>query len=275
MRFNSLSKFGIAATVCAAGGFLVQPSLASNWCPTSTDYQITCSNCSRELTCDLNGIGIEILGENVTLDGQSHSITDAPYDAVLVANYSGGSANATVKNLYIYDPEETGVRYYTGSDSWNVGHVDNVYSSGAYFSAFDHQTYSPLEIKNSWAYYSLNGVTGSTYRYTDFISSSAAGNSYDGYRGRAPVSYVRYSYFWYNYGGSGADISYATSNWVDNNTFSSNNGTGLNVYSADYTSITNNSGSLSVGYDCVVASSASTSASGNNWGTYSGTGCIY
>jgi hypothetical protein len=273
MHRKTISKFLWSGIIGAAGGFLVPLSHATGWCPTSTDYQITCSNCSRQLTCDLNGIGIEIHGVNDTLDGQNHSISNAPYDGILVANYSGAS-NAIIQNLNIYDPAESGIRYYAGSSSYDWGYVDNVYVSGAYFSAMENQTYNPLQISNSWAYNSQNGVVASPNQYTDFLTSSAQGNSSDGYlAGGHGGSFIWGDYFWNN-GGSGANVSGSPNTWVDGTTFSSNNGTGLTVYSSDGTYITNSTGNLSVGYDCVVSNSNYTYASGNSWGSYSGLGCI-
>src|SRR6187402_1639120 len=100
MHTNGYRRLSWNGLLTVAAGLLAQQGHASNWCPTSTNYQITCSNCSRELTCDVNGITIEILGNNVTLDGKGYSINNAPGNGVTVWNNNGG-AESTVKNLYI------------------------------------------------------------------------------------------------------------------------------------------------------------------------------
>ena len=273
MHTNGYQRLSWSGFLTVAAGLLAQQGHASNWCPTSTDYQITCSNCSRELTCDVLGISIEILGNNVTLDGQGHYIDYAPYNAVTVWNSNGG-AESTVKNLSIWEPGGAGVEF-SGGVSSNFGYVENVYTSGSTGAGFHHGSWNPLEISGSWTYYNGYGVIGSyasNSAYTDFLSSSAQGNSEGYFPASSPGSWVRDSYFWNN--DIGVNAYYATSVLVDNNSFSSSSGTGLSVSNSTNIGVTNNSGSGNSVYDC-VADPADTYAYGNSWGSYSGAGCVY
>jgi hypothetical protein len=274
MHTSGYQRLSWSGILTVAAGLLAQQGHASNWCPTSTDYQITCSNCSRELTCDVNGISIEILGNNVTLDGQGYSISNAPDRGVLVWS-SSGAADATVKNLSIWDPAWNGIEF-SGGVSSNWGYVNNVYVSGSPVGGIDHPSWNPIEISDSYSYYNQDGVIGSyasSAAYTDLLRTSVQGNSYDGYySGGSNSSWVRDNYFWYN-GGASVNVSYAQYLWVDGNSLTTS-GTGLNIYSSDGTTITDNYGGANTTYDCVHDGS-STSASGNTWGTYSGSGCVF
>jgi len=266
----------LKGVLAATAGLLALDAHASNWCPTSTDYQITCSNCSRELTCDTYGISIEILGNNVTLEGQGYSIYNAPYNGITVSP-SSGAADATIKHLNIYDAGGTGI-VFSGGVSSNWAYVEKVFVSGSAGDGIQNGSWSPLEIDSSWTYDNAYGVSGSyasSTAYTDFLHSSSQGNSFGGYySGSSAGSWIRNSYFWNN-GSIGLDISYAQNLWVDNNGFSSSTGTGLSVTYGDGTSITNNSGNGNSNYDCIVTNSSGTSASGNSWNSYSGSGCVY
>jgi hypothetical protein len=114
LRAGASTLFAMAATVNA-----------DNWCPTSTDYTISCSNCTKTLTCGRYYGPILITGSNVTLDGNGYGVYFSSGNGVKVTG-----ANASISNLTVWESASQGI-FFAHSAYNDNGYVYNVNSENS------------------------------------------------------------------------------------------------------------------------------------------------
>ncbi len=271
MNRNKIRKLACGVVV-ASGFFRAKGAHASGWCPTATDYQITCSSCSRELTCDVNNLGIDILGNGVTLDGKNYWINYAPYNAVNVQGYA-----TTIKNLNTYEPYYASIQFNSSSTSGVAYVVDHVHlhagiggEYGVFNQSGDEVAISNSDIDNA----TQAGVLSNTSKPTDFTYSYAAYNL-DGWWASLSGnnSMIINSSLLAN-NNIGIFANNVTGLVISGNTINDNGGVGLSMNNVGG-SVKNNHGVRSGSWDCYESHSGTLniSHSGNSWGAYSGAGC--
>lgn len=258
-----------------AGGFLAPQADATSWCPNSSDYMITCSNCRRELTCDVYNTSIEIYGSNVTLDGQGHTIYDSPGPGITVY----GSPDS-IQNVDVYYAGSGQVQaqpgiVFTEQDATyqNLSHVQYVEVYSATGDGIVNQSTDPVEISGSYTTWGGNiGVLadGSSGAYTDFLNSISWGNYGSGYYTEKPGSYIIGSNLSNNATGlfSIADWLLIADNEFEGNTY------GLLMGGGDYDQVTGNTGTTNSSVDCYESGLTNLTHYSNTWTTYSGSSCV-
>jgi hypothetical protein len=175
MQRNGIGKSIWSGALAAAAFFMAPEAHAVGWCPTPTDNKITCSNCSRELTCPVNGFGIFILGNNVILDGKSQTISYAPYEAVTVTGYGN-----TIKYVNVHYAGGEGFEFNGTIINAPGTNLDHVYVANSDVGIFNNSR-SPATIINSSVYYSHQmGVKMGYERHTDVRNSTLNSNGRSG-----------------------------------------------------------------------------------------------
>jgi hypothetical protein len=269
MKHYRTGKSVWSGSVAAAALFMASHADALSWCPTPGNNQITCSGCSRELTCNPVGIGIVILGNAVTLDGKGYWMNYAPGVAVQVSGFG-----STIKNLNIQGPANSGILYNSSVSSSMPASIQNVTINEAGFRGVDNSAPQPLSISNSFIYGSKDvGVRAATLPNVDIRYSTVAYGKLDGYiatSGNGKNSWIIENNFVNNFRFGLA--AYSSTGVVINNNVFSNNFTGVVVNNSYSGSFKYNYGRNNLNQDCNA--SGTISHAGNDWGTYFGSNCI-
>lgn len=274
MQSNAIGRMVWSGAVAAAAFLMAPKAHAASWCPTSTTNIIACSNCSRELTCDLNGFGIKIVGNGVVLDGQNHYINYAPGRGIEVQ----GTGNI-IKNIFIESPAHTGISFIaSASDGSTPNIIDHVKIYSAYSSGVINASNNSGVISYSDIYYSGGGGVNTTSpRYMDVTNSSVGlsliGNGYFAQMA-ANNSLLLNSTFSYN-SSMGVNLLNVTGITIQGNTFTFNDNSGLGLWYISGT-LKNNAGWLNDTWDCdeYHTGTLNLNRSGNDWGLYTGSGCV-
>jgi len=220
----------------------------------------------------VNGFGINILGNDVTLDGKNHWIEYAPNNAVNVQGFA-----TTIRYLYTYDPGYASIQFNASSSGGVASTVDHVYlysGNGGKFGVLNQAAHE-VAISNSEIYdASQSGIQANSSQPTDFTYSFAAYNL-DGWWGSATGSnsMIVNSTFEAN-DVQGLFANNVTGLIVSGSTFNDNNYVGLYMNNVSG-SVKNNHGVRSGSWDCFEShgGTLNISHSGNYWGIYSGAGC--
>lgn len=262
--------------LAAASGIMAPSALAVGWCPSASDFTISCHSCSRELTCNVRNISLYITGHNVRLDGRGYSISNSPGPGIKV---SGPESN--LSNINIYDAgqgtsttEGHGIFYTPFSAG---GAVSKVYSAYIYHSK-THGIYNTskgaLEVHNS--HLVDNGGSGflgaGTDIWNDVYNTSSTANDAHGFTLLTGWSYAKGSSF--NQNAAYGMYAYGALEGlqINRNYFYSNH-RGLFLSGVRAPEVTYNSGSNNVAIDCYDANSSTGTHHWNNWGTYYGPNC--
>jgi hypothetical protein len=261
--------------LAAVAGLLAPQAHATSWCPSSTDYTITCTNCSRELTCDVYNTSIEIYGSNVTLDGQGHTIYYSPGPGITAYN-----SPATIQNVDVYyagsgqSQSQPGILFTKQDAPYQLlSYVQYCEVYSATGDGIVNQSNGPVEISGSYTTWGGNiGVLadGSSGAYTDFLHSITWGNYGSGYYTEKPNSYIIGSTL-----SSNATGLFANADWlkIDSNGFEDNT-YGLLMAGGNHDQVTNNSGSTNSSVDCYDNGVTNLTHYSNSWANWSGSGCV-
>jgi hypothetical protein len=268
MNRKIIGKSAWGGALAAAAFFMAPEAHATPWCPTASDHAIYCSNCSRELTCDVFNLTINIIGNGVILDGKDHWSTYANY-GVESRGYGNTIRNLRIGNSFdysIYLDNQTNTGLTTG--------IDNVYITGSSSYGIANNSVDPVAITNSTVTSSsYTNVNSWSTRSTDFRSSYSNHSNSSGYFGSGGGSWINASTFAYN--GSYGLVATDSKNWlITGNTFASNSWRGLQLIDVSG-SVQRNYGSGNTNIDCNESHTVPVSIShyGNSWGTHYGAGC--
>ena len=274
MKNNRIAKSATFAAAAFAALSLAPAAHAVGWCPTPADNKITCSRCSRELTCDVNGFTLYIVGDGVTLDGKNHWLTYSSNDGIKVQGFA-----ATIRYVNIQNPFGEGIRLEaTTWDGSTPTSIDHVYITGAGRNGIISGGVNSTSISYSSVYYSnWSGIHATGPRNTDLrrtTSNHANSTGYLALGGQGNNSMILNSVFSQNSFG-GLDAHSVSGMVISNDTLYQNGDWGLTLQNASGT-VKNNYGRNNYQWDCHEYHDVpvSLSHSGNNWGSYSGSGCL-
>jgi parallel beta-helix repeat protein len=259
--------FGVAA----ATAFSLAPQAhATPWCPSAATNVISCSNCSRELTCDVNAFGLVITGNNVVLDGMGRSIYWPPQTGIQVSGIG-----TRIKNIKVFGAGENAITFNSGTSSSTASYVENVYLDGMNEAGIANWTTQPLMIYNSQIYYAGDdGVRADYISKINVVNSTIYGSAKLGIFTYRSTSSLISGNTINNSGHSGMLVNQSSSITVENNSFNGNTVLGLWLSNANGTFRYNN-GSGNGSYDCRDNHTAGISVVGygNNFPIRLGTGC--
>jgi parallel beta-helix repeat protein len=259
--------FGVAA---AAAFSLAPQAHATPWCPSAATNVISCSNCSRELTCDVNAFGLVITGNNVVLDGMGRSIYWSPQNSIEVTGIG-----TRIKNIKIFGAGDNAIRFISATSSATASYVENVYINSSNTDGIENRSPQTLNIYNSQIYYGgRDGVYSDRIGKTNVINSTIYGAgrmglfTYDGVG--SLISGNTITNAWYG----GILATYSSGLLIENNTLNSNAIVGLWLDNASGT-FRYNRGSGNGHWDCLDQHQAGVSVVGygNNFPIRVGTGC--
>jgi parallel beta-helix repeat protein len=268
---NPIRSFIQTGTIAAAAFFLASNAYAVGWCPTSTDYKITCNQCSRELTCDVNGVSmIWIVGSGVTLDGKSHYINYPSTGIYVTGSYE------TIRYVNIESPSNEGIFMASSSADGSNSFLDHIYvhAAGTYgirSGSSNSTTINASSVLNS----AINGVATNGLGYTDIrntiVQSSGSIGAYY-LSGNNPFIYNNQ---FVNNGYAGLYLQNLSGAVISTNVISGNYD-GLDLETGvTNASLKSNWGRYDAGTDCTDGTAGGvTYHSGNTWGTtWGGPGC--
>jgi len=269
MQRNMNKGLTIAGAVAAAALLLAPQAQATPWCPAINGNAIVCSNCSRELTCDVNGMGLWLEGNNITLDGKGFTVWYSPHSAVEV-----NGIGTRIKNLNIYGAGESGIRFNSTVSSGTTSYIDQVYIASVGWEGITKPIPQPLEITNSQIYYpGGDGVYGVGIRVTSMLNTIIYAAGRGGYSAFGNGSRVIGNSI--SHSAEHGIVSYNTRNLlIENNTVDNNQAYGMYLSDAGGT-FRNNNGSNNWITDCFEAHGAGVPVAGygNNFPNRTGTGC--
>lgn len=274
-RMNYLRKAGFAALLGSAALTHAQygpPTI--NFCPTGANTNLTCSPCTYNMTCNLNGGGLTIVGNGIKLNGNGHSISFSPGDGVTITG-----AGVTISNLNVSRVKGHGVRIVRSTTNLSTEYLNNV---SIVWPGYDKHgvsregaPYSSVYMKNSYiemAYYGIwspDEQRGA--RYIDVFDSYLDGNI-GGFvsLGAATQHHARNTYR-YNSNFGAWDQSTTNAGYYSNNNFDYNRNMGILVGNNGTKTITlsGNSG-FGNAFDCRADPGTALIATGNTWGTNHG-----
>jgi hypothetical protein len=269
MQRISIMGLAYAGALAAAMLFLTPDAQATAWCPKESDNVISCSNCSKELSCDVWGYSLVITGNNVNLDGKGRYSYYAPANGVDIYGY--GSA---VKNLHVDHAGKHGVAIQGVAVTGVADLIDHVWVTypgqvGIYINSTNPAAVTYSQVLNAGNV----GASASGPSKADFnhcaISNSANVGLMEASGGSSLLTNVISGNLLH-----GAQIDGATKMVISGNHFDGNQGLGLYMNNSGG-SVKYNSGNNNKYYDCYEAHDrpATFITGGNSWGTHSGVGC--
>lgn len=183
---------------------------ATDWCPTANDYTIYCSGCTRTLTCSPMYVGVLIVGNNVTLDGNGNTLW---YPNDYGVKVTGNSP--TIRNLVVHLPQSDGIL------------INN--TSNTEFSAITNVT---VNFANRYGLYHKDGgsisVSGST-----FYGNTSAGTYFTNVSANTTTNTFSSTIQSNKYNGPGQMIITSSSNYTTDNNYWYNKNDGYFEYSVD------------------------------------------
>lgn len=260
-----MKKKSVWTALITLGAFAATVN-ADNWCPTSTNFTITCSNCTKTLTCDYAG-GIKITGSNVVLDGNGKALSGSSTHGIEVAGNG-----AYISNVEILWPVGHGIYYTNSGGTWTgVSNVD-VYGAdgdGLRTGVSHNMTISGSSFIESLGSGIFSDPNGSNY--TDVNYSAMSQNMDDG------LYSIQAYYQWHAYNAyadndaEGARESQGEKGIYRNSAFDNNGDHGLvldQLAGLEPLEIKDNTGYSNTNYDCYVSSVNGLVVSNNDWGTH-------
>jgi hypothetical protein len=270
MGASILNRRAFSLAAIALAGVSASRTYATNWCPTPSDYVVSCNNCTREITCVSNNTSILISGTNVTIDGQGLSMGNSPSTGITVTK-----PGAVIKNYEVYQPHGNGIHFKSnvaGGQNYTFK-LENVEVWLATGDGVVNESNSPLQITGgTMAYNTGSGIVSKglgSASYTSLESNLSMNNGYAGFHDVVGNNWANNSSMNGNRYGV---ISYGSGVDFYNNNVSGNTSHGMYVISGSGY-LLSNTGNGNGGYDCKDISSGGLLHSGNSWGTWTGSSC--
>lgn len=276
MKKKMVGFSSLMGVLTAACGILAPRAHALGWCPTASDYMITCSGCTRELICDPSNVSIFISGSDVTLNGMGHTLWYPPNAGIKVFKPGAIIKSITIRNAGGSVPEWAAAEgsgiYIIGSTLGTRAQVENVIVDRSRGHGLWNASVNSVKITDGhFSNNGLHGVYGAGSKYTELWQSSATGNTNHGYVTTASGSWVINSILERNktYGMYSNGLSDLI---IQGNRFSYNH-RGLFLANAIAPRVYNNYGIGNTAIDCYDSGSTNGNPSGNTWASNYGINC--
>lgn len=266
-RAGFAALLGLAALTHAQYG---PPTI--NFCPTGANTNLTCSPCTYNMTCDLNGGGLTITGNGIKLNGNGHTISYSPGDAVKITG-----AGATISNLNISRPNGHGVHIARTTTNLSTEYLNNVVIVWPGLDGVSRAgaPYSSVYVKNTYfdmAYFAIyNSDEQRGARYIDVFDSHMNGSAGGFLSVNSATQHHARNGYRYNYNWGAYDVSNTNGGYYTNNNFEYNSNRGIVVSNNGAKTMTL-SGNVGFGnaIDCWADPGTALIATGNTWGTNNG-----